>query len=153
MTSTPPRPEDNPAFESQTEAELDRMGESSEPEVVVTDPNQGTDHSPVTASAPVAQSNYASEQSAVDEAKKVTRAGMVWTATVAGLIMLVLLIIFIVQNQDQVTLKYFGLSAEVSLGLALFIAAVAGGILAAIAGAVRIIQLRHMARKNHRNHH
>ncbi|MET4095739.1 lipopolysaccharide assembly protein LapA domain-containing protein [Arthrobacter sp. UYCu712] len=71
-----------------------------------------------------------------------TRAGMIWVAVSAGLILLVLLIIFILQNQDRVTVQYLGVAGELSLGMALFIAAVAGGILVAIAGAARILQLR-----------
>lgn len=90
----------------------------------------------------------------IEDKPQVTRAGMIWTATVAGLILLVLLIIFIAQNQDQVTLRYFGLEGIVNLGLALFIAAVGGGLLTAMAGAARIIQLRSNAHKNRkdRNH-
>ncbi|WP_427136385.1 LapA family protein [Pseudarthrobacter sp. S9] len=57
-----------------------------------------------------------------------------------------LLIIFILQNQDRVTVNFFGAAGELSLGMALFIAAVAGGILVAIAGAARILQLRKQRR-------
>ncbi|WP_426939963.1 LapA family protein [Pseudarthrobacter sp. S6] len=57
-----------------------------------------------------------------------------------------LLIIFILQNQDRVTVRYLGVAGELSLGMALFIAAVAGGILVAIAGATRILQLRSQRR-------
>jgi uncharacterized integral membrane protein len=60
----------------------------------------------------------------------------------------VLLIIFIAQNQDQVTLRYFTYEGQVNLGLALFIAAVAGGLLIAAVGAARVIQLRATARKD-----
>ncbi|MCB5292532.1 lipopolysaccharide assembly LapA domain-containing protein [Arthrobacter sp. SO3] len=77
---------------------------------------------------------------------EVTRAGMIWVAVSAGLILLVLLIIFILQNQDRVTVHYLGAAGELSLGMALFIAAVAGGILVAIAGAARILQLRNQHR-------
>jgi putative membrane protein len=80
-----------------------------------------------------------------------TRLGMIWTAVVIALILLVLLIIFIAQNQDQVTLRYFGFEGQVALGLALFIAAVAGGIVVAASGAARIIQLRHRDRKIRKN--
>ncbi|MFT4471206.1 lipopolysaccharide assembly protein LapA domain-containing protein [Arthrobacter sulfonylureivorans] len=76
-----------------------------------------------------------------------TRLGMIWTSVVIALILLVLLIIFIAQNQDQVLLRYFGFEGQVGLGLALFIAAVAGGIVVAAAGAARIIQLRLRDRK------
>lgn len=80
----------------------------------------------------------------------VTRAGVLWTATIAGLLFLVLLIVLIAQNQDQVVLRYFTYEGNVSLGLALFIAAVSGGILVAIAGAARIMQLRASERKQRR---
>ena len=71
---------------------------------------------------------------------------MIWVAVSAGLVVLVLLIIFILQNQDRVTVNYFNVAGELSLGMALFIAAVAGGILVAIAGAARILQLRRQRR-------
>lgn len=78
-----------------------------------------------------------------------TRAGMIWVAVSAGLILLTLLIIFILQNQDRVTVHYLGVAGELSLGMALFIAAVAGGILVAVAGAARILQLRSQSRSRH----
>ncbi|WP_082357834.1 MULTISPECIES: lipopolysaccharide assembly protein LapA domain-containing protein [Arthrobacter] len=77
----------------------------------------------------------------------VTRAGMVWVGVIAGLVILVLLIIFILQNQDRVEVHFFGMAGALSIGMALFIAAVAGGILVAIAGAVRILQLRRQRRR------
>lgn len=76
------------------------------------------------------------------EPRKVTRAGMVWAAVASALVVLILLIAFILQNQDYVQVKFFGLEGAVALGIALFIAAVGGGVLVAIAGAARIIQLR-----------
>ena len=76
-----------------------------------------------------------------------TRAAMIWTAVVAALIVFILLIVFFIQNQDTVEVHFLGLTGPVPLGVALFIAAVAGGVLVAVAGAVRIIQLRAMARR------
>lgn len=70
---------------------------------------------------------------------------MIWVATVAALVLLSLLIVFILQNQDLVQVQYLGLSGSLPLGVALFIAAVAGGLLVATAGAVRISQLRRTA--------
>lgn len=78
---------------------------------------------------------------------RVTRAGMVWAAVASALVVLTLLIVFILQNQDYVNVRFFGLQGAVSLGVALFIAAVGGGVLVAIAGAARIIQLRLAARR------
>jgi uncharacterized integral membrane protein len=76
------------------------------------------------------------------ETRQVTRAGMVWAAVASALVVLILLIAFILQNQEYVQVKFFGLEGSVPLGIALFIAAVGGGVLVAIAGAARIIQLR-----------
>jgi uncharacterized integral membrane protein len=76
------------------------------------------------------------------EPRQVTRAGMVWAAVASALVVLILLIAFILQNQEYVQVKFFGLQGSVPLGVALFIAAVGGGVLVAIAGAARIIQLR-----------
>lgn len=80
----------------------------------------------------------------------VSRAGATWTAVIAGLVVFILLVVFFIQNQDMVQVHFPGLIGPVPLGLALFIAAVAGGVLVAIAGAIRIIQLRAAARRARR---
>jgi len=79
--------------------------------------------------------------------RRVTRAGMIWAAVASALVVLVLLIVFILQNQELVQVKFFGLEGAVSLGVSLFIAAVGGGVLVAMAGAARIIQLRAAAHR------
>ncbi|MGK3958615.1 LapA family protein [Arthrobacter sp. R4] len=78
-----------------------------------------------------------------------TRAALVWAATVAVLVLLGLLIAFILQNQEQVHVQYFGLVGSVPLGIALSIAAVIGGFLVAITGTIRIAQLRTAATRLH----
>lgn len=65
-----------------------------------------------------------------------------WVAVAVGLAVLVLLIVFFVQNQDMVTVRFFGLEGSLALGTTLFIAAVGGGVLVALAGGARILQLR-----------
>ena len=80
--------------------------------------------------------------------RRVTRAGMIWAAVSSALVVLVLLIVFILQNQELVQVKFFGLEGAVSLGVSLFIAAVGGGVLVAMAGAARIIQLRAAAHRH-----
>ncbi|WP_457963385.1 lipopolysaccharide assembly protein LapA domain-containing protein [Arthrobacter sp. D1-29] len=81
-----------------------------------------------------------------------TRAALVWTATIAVLVLLGLVIVFILQNQEQVYVQYFGLAGAVPLGIALSIAAVVGGLLVAVTGAIRIVQLRTAAtRLRHRS--
>ncbi|MGY3566542.1 LapA family protein [Sinomonas sp. RB5] len=73
---------------------------------------------------------------------------MVWAAVVVALLALVLLIIFILQNQQPAKVLFLGLEGTVTLGMALLIAAVGGGILVAAAGAARIVQLRSNARRS-----
>lgn len=85
--------------------------------------------------------------------RKVTRAGVIWAAVVAALVLLILLIVFILQNQEQALVKFLGFEGAVPLGMALFIAAVTGGVLVAVAGGARILQLRsnaHRARTQQR---
>lgn len=78
---------------------------------------------------------------------RVTRAGVVWAAVVAALVLLILLIVFILQNQDLVLVRFLGFEGSVPLGMALFIASVTGGVLVAVAGGARILQLRANARR------
>lgn len=79
-----------------------------------------------------------------------TRTGAAWTAVIVGLVVFILLIVFFIQNQDIAQVHFLGLTGPVPLGIALFIAAVAGGVLVAVAGAARIIQLRAAARRRSR---
>ena len=81
---------------------------------------------------------------------QVTRAAMAWVATIVALVLLVLLIIFISQNQGPATVQFLGFQGEIGQGIALLIAAVAGGALVATAAGVRIRQLRARARKAHK---
>lgn len=79
-----------------------------------------------------------------------TRAAAAWAATASALVVLVLLIILILQNQDTVTVNYLGLSGDLPLGVALLIAAVAGGAFVTIVGIVRLTQLRRNVRRAQR---
>ena len=79
--------------------------------------------------------------------RKVTRAGVIWAAVVAALALLILLIVFILQNQEQALVKFLGFEGSVPLGMALFIAAVTGGVLVAVTGGARILQLRSNAHR------
>lgn len=77
----------------------------------------------------------------------VTRVSAVWVAIGVALLFLVLLIVFILQNLDRVSVHFLGLSPSLPLGVALLIAAVVGGIVVAVAGAARVIQLRRTAKR------
>jgi uncharacterized integral membrane protein len=77
----------------------------------------------------------------------VTRVSAAWVATGVGLLLLILLLVFILQNLQRVQLHYLGLSGTMPLGVALFAASIAGGVVVAIAGASRIVQLRRAHRR------
>ncbi|MFE5703683.1 lipopolysaccharide assembly protein LapA domain-containing protein [Rhodococcus koreensis] len=76
-----------------------------------------------------------------------TRTGALWTGLVTGVLILLLLLVFILQNLDSTTLELFGWDLTMPLGVALLFAAIAGAVVIAIAGGVRILQLRHAANR------
>jgi len=80
-------------------------------------------------------------------ARRHSRAGAAWVALIVAALVLVLLLIFIVQNSGPVQVKYFGFEGTMSLGVAMVFAAVAGALTAGLLGTVRILQLRSRARK------
>jgi uncharacterized integral membrane protein len=79
-----------------------------------------------------------------------TRISAFWVALVVSLLVLVLLIVFILQNSKHTIVSYFGAHANLPLGVALLIAAVIGGLVVAFAGVARILQLRTKTRRAHR---
>ncbi|WP_216216266.1 lipopolysaccharide assembly protein LapA domain-containing protein [Amycolatopsis aidingensis] len=76
-----------------------------------------------------------------------TRISAAWVTAIVGALVLILLLIFILQNQDGVTVTFLGLSGSLPLGVALLLAAVAGALLVALLGAARILQLRRRFRR------
>jgi uncharacterized integral membrane protein len=79
-----------------------------------------------------------------------TRAGGVWVTLAIAAVILVLLLVFILGNLKQADVSLFGAHADLPLGVALLLAAVAGAIIVIIPGTGRIVQLRRIA---HRHRH
>jgi uncharacterized integral membrane protein len=77
-----------------------------------------------------------------------TRVGGVWVASGLFALVLLLLLIFILQNGTKVDIKFFGASGHLPLGVALLLAAVLGVLLVVLPGSARIIQLRRTARRH-----
>lgn len=65
----------------------------------------------------------------------------------AGLIVLVLLLIFILENTQSVKVSWLGLGGHIALGVALLLAAVGGALIVGILGAARIAQVRRHAKR------
>ena len=76
-----------------------------------------------------------------------TRVSGIWVASIAAVVVLLVLLIFILQNGDRVKINIFGANPTLPLGVALLLAAVLGALLVALIGAARVVQLRHTTRK------
>ncbi|MFB7719806.1 lipopolysaccharide assembly LapA domain-containing protein [Nocardia sp. NPDC056100] len=73
---------------------------------------------------------------------KRTRAGSVWVGLTAGGVFLVVLLIFVVQNTESFRFGFLGWHFDMPVGVAILVAACAGLLVMAVAGGVRILQLR-----------
>jgi uncharacterized integral membrane protein len=81
---------------------------------------------------------------------KHTRISGLWIAVAFFAVVLLLLLIFILQNGKTVDIAYFGAHGHLPLGVALLLAAVCGALLMILAGAARMGQLRATARRHRR---
>lgn len=71
-----------------------------------------------------------------------SRVGGAWVGLVVGAIVLILLLVFVLQNLDDVRVSFLAADGSVPLGVALLLAAVAGALVVAVPGSARILQLR-----------
>jgi uncharacterized integral membrane protein len=76
-----------------------------------------------------------------------TRTSAIWTALAVGIVLLVAAVVFILQNLEKVKVTFFAVHWRIPLALDLLLAAVLGGAVVFIAGAVRMLQLRRHARR------
>jgi uncharacterized integral membrane protein len=81
---------------------------------------------------------------------KRTRISGLWVAVGFFAVVLLLLLIFILQNGTTVQVSYMGAHGHLPLGVALLLSAVCGVLLVVLAGAARISQLRTVARRHRR---
>lgn len=81
---------------------------------------------------------------------KRTRIGGVWFAAASFAVVLLLLLIFILENGHRVDVAFFGAHGHLPLGVALLLAAVLGVLMVVIPGTARIIQLRITAGRHRR---
>ena len=72
------------------------------------------------------------------------------TALIGGVALLVVVLIFIIQNAHAVNISFLGAHLRLSLAVALLLAAIVGALLMAAAGTARITQLRRVMRRNRR---
>ena len=80
-----------------------------------------------------------------------TRISGMRTGLIAGIAILIVVMIFIIQNTHAVNISFLGAHLHMSLAVALLLAAIAGALLMAAAGTARITQLRRIMRRDRRN--
>jgi lipopolysaccharide assembly protein A len=81
---------------------------------------------------------------------KGSRIGTARTVLIAGALVLIVVLVFIIENAHAVTITFFGAHLRISLAVALLLAAIAGALIMAAAGTARITQLRMTMRRNRR---
>ncbi len=73
------------------------------------------------------------------------------TGLIAGTAVLIVVLIFTIQNAHAVNITFLGAHLYLSLSVALLLAAIAGALVMAAAGTARITQLRRIMRRNRRD--
>ena len=74
-----------------------------------------------------------------------TRLSGAWTAVVIGLVALVVILVFILQNQQSVEVAFLMFEGHLPLAVALLFALILGAVIVFAFGAARILQLRMVA--------
>ncbi len=82
-----------------------------------------------------------------------TKISSMRTGLIAGTAVLVVVLIFIIQNAHAVSISFLGAHLRLSLAVALLLAGIAGALVMAAAGTARITQLRRIMRRDRRRPH
>lgn len=77
-----------------------------------------------------------------------SRTSGLWVGLILSAVVLIFLLIFILQNPSPVQITFLGWIGALPTGVALLFAAIAGVLLVAIPGSVRILQLRRAAARD-----
>jgi uncharacterized integral membrane protein len=77
-----------------------------------------------------------------------TRLSGAWTALVIGIVILVVILVFILQNLQSVEVHFLFLQGQLPLAVALLFAMILGAVVVLAFGAGRILQLRLVARRS-----
>ncbi len=76
-----------------------------------------------------------------------SRTSGLWATVIALGVVLLLLIVFVAQNTQKVNVSFLGWDGQTPLSVALMIATAAGLFIAAVAGSLRILQLRRRVKR------
>ncbi|MET7767574.1 lipopolysaccharide assembly protein LapA domain-containing protein [Nocardia sp. NPDC005366] len=76
-----------------------------------------------------------------------SRTGYAWVGLVAGALILIVLLIFILQNLQSIRVSLFFWEFNLPIGVAVLLSVIGGALVMALVGGVRIMQLRHAAKR------
>lgn len=113
-------------------------------------PGQGVEPTTAKPTTPAGPGQNKPDQKKAPQVRRQTRISAAFIALAVGIIVLVLLLIFILQNNEATTVRYFGAQGHMPLGVLLLFAAAGGALLVVIFGAARIAQLHWLARRDRR---
>jgi uncharacterized integral membrane protein len=112
----------------------------------------GTPDEPVTPTPPIVDATAATaDPQSPDRPIAWTRVSRLWVRILPALVVLIVILVFVFQNNHPVTVKFFGASGTLGLSVALLGAAVLGALLVLALGSVRIYQLRRRVHRQGRN--
>ncbi|MGV0326154.1 LapA family protein [Corynebacterium confusum] len=74
-------------------------------------------------------------------------AASTWVALIIGFLLLILLIVFIMQNQQSVPVNFLGWSGDFPAGIAFLLFAIAGALIMACVGGWRMFELRRQVKR------
>jgi uncharacterized integral membrane protein len=106
-----------------------------------------TDPGMLPVALPVALPDATAPTEPAPSTRRRSRTGGLWVGLILSAIVLLLLLVFILQNSAPVQISFFAFDGVLPLGVALLLAAIAGILLVAIPGSLRILQLRRAARR------
>lgn len=124
------------------EGDFDNVAETGE-----TGATEATTHLPVVPEQPGTHPDPVAAQPEQTRKMAGSVANSTWIALIIGLLILILLIVFIMQNQQQIELNLFAWSFHFPAGIGYLITAIAGGLIVAMVGMVRMIELSRQVRK------
>jgi uncharacterized integral membrane protein len=76
-----------------------------------------------------------------------SKTGYAWSGLVSGAVILIVLLIFILQNLETIQVSLFFWDFGLPTGVAVLLSALGGALVMALVGGARIIQLRRVAKR------
>ena len=111
-------------------------------------PDQPPRPNPAVPAAPTPGVTTAAPTPPPESGLKFTRMAAAWWALAVGLLILIILLVFIGQNTDSITIHFLGWQWSSPLGVSFLLSAVGGALITVLAGTARMVQLRRAHKKS-----